>query len=153
MPDRVVTFISPLAPVPTIAVIFVSLTKAKEEAATPPKETAVTPVNFVPLIVISVPVVPDLGEKEAMVGFIIGVGGDGVASVLLHLIVKKGKTIAINKNMIFFTEFEMYNFSMVYSLYDDTLNELLLTFSQLVYYNFNCFHSVVNFTSQNVNST
>jgi hypothetical protein len=103
MPDGVDTFISPLAPVPTIAVIFVSLTKAKEEAATPPKETAVTPVNFVPLIVISVPVVPDLGEKEVMVGFIIGVGGGvGVDSVLLHLIVKKQRIVMIEKNINFF---------------------------------------------------
>ncbi|GAB2611680.1 hypothetical protein GCM10027035_05150 [Emticicia sediminis] len=86
---------------PTTAVIFVSLTITKEAAATPPNETAVTPVNFVPLIVISVPVGPDVGVNEAMLGLMTGGGGGGVASVLLHLNVKKGKAIVIKKNMIF----------------------------------------------------
>lgn len=152
MPEGVTKLTSPLAPVPTTAVIFVSLTIAKEAAVTPPNETAVTPVNFVPLIVISVPVGPDVGENEAMVGLMTGGGGGGVASVLLHLIIRKGKTIAIKKNINFFTEFEMSNFFMVYSLslYDDTLSKLLFSFSQLVYYGFYCFNTVVNLTFQNV---
>ena len=48
VPPGVVTSILPLAPVPTIAVIFVALLTQNDLAATPPKVTEEAPVKLVP---------------------------------------------------------------------------------------------------------
>jgi hypothetical protein len=63
----VVTLTLPLVPEPTTAVIEVALTTVNDEAAVPPKLTAVTPVKFVPVIVTVVPVFADVGVKEVIV--------------------------------------------------------------------------------------
>jgi len=68
VPEEVVTVTFPVAPVPTIAVMVVAFTKLKEEASTSPNLTESAPVKFVPVIVMVVPVVPDAGEKLAMIG-------------------------------------------------------------------------------------
>ena len=68
VPPGVVTVSVPVAPLPTVAVMQVSLLTVKEAAAMPPKATAVTPVKFVPVIVTTVPVPPLLGVNEVMVG-------------------------------------------------------------------------------------
>ena len=66
-PPGVVTLTLPDAPVPTTAVIVVELA-VKEDAATPPKFTAVVPVKLFPVIVIDVPVPPLDGVNEVIVG-------------------------------------------------------------------------------------
>jgi hypothetical protein len=43
----------PEVPAPTLAVILVALTTVKEFAAVPPKLTAVAPVKFVPVMVMT----------------------------------------------------------------------------------------------------
>jgi hypothetical protein len=58
VPPGVVTLICPVAPLPTIAVILVFELTLKDDAGTPPKFTAVTPIKLVPVIVIAVPVEP-----------------------------------------------------------------------------------------------
>ena len=58
----------PLAPVPTMAVIPFEESMVNDFAATPPKLTAVAPVKLVPIIFMLVPLVPELGVKEVMVG-------------------------------------------------------------------------------------
>jgi hypothetical protein len=68
VPPGVVTPILPVAPVPTRAVMLVDELTVNEEAATPPKLTAVAPVKLVPTIVIDVPVAPLVGVKEVIVG-------------------------------------------------------------------------------------
>jgi len=66
--EALVTVIFPLMPFPTIAVIEVALTIAKEDAVVPPKATAVVQRKFVPVSVTTVPVLPLLGVNEVMVG-------------------------------------------------------------------------------------
>ena len=68
VPPGVVTFIFPVAPVPTMAVMVLSLTIINDEAATPPKVTAVVPVKFLPVIVTVVPIPPLIGVKDAIEG-------------------------------------------------------------------------------------
>ena len=68
MPFSVVTLTSPDAPEPTTARIIVEDTTANEAAGVPPKETAVAPVKFVPVMVIVESVPPLVGVKELMVG-------------------------------------------------------------------------------------
>ena len=60
----------PAVPVGTVALIEVELTTLKLVAAAPPMVTALAPVKFVPVIVITVPpsVVPVEGETLVMVG-------------------------------------------------------------------------------------
>jgi hypothetical protein len=68
VPPGVVTVIVPVvAPVGTVAVIFVSELTMKA-AVTPLNLTEVAPVKFVPLIVTVDPTGPDIGENEVMVG-------------------------------------------------------------------------------------
>jgi hypothetical protein len=74
VPPGVVTLTLPDAPVPTTALIVVAFAKVNEDAATPPKLTAVAPVKLVPVIVTDVPLVPLTGVKEV----IVGVGGINV---------------------------------------------------------------------------
>lgn len=68
MPPGVITLTLPFAPAPTVAVIWFAETTVKPVAFTPPNCTCVAPVKFVPLIVISVPVIPAIGVKFVMVG-------------------------------------------------------------------------------------
>ena len=68
VPPGVVTLILPEAPVPTVAVIVVAFTTVNVVAATPPNMTAVAPVKFVPVIVITVPLDPLVGVNELIVG-------------------------------------------------------------------------------------
>ena len=68
MPPGVVTAIFPDAPLPTTALIVVELTTVKDEAAVPPKLTAVAPVKFVPVIFTVVPEPVVTGENEVTVG-------------------------------------------------------------------------------------
>jgi hypothetical protein len=68
VPPGVTTVMIPDAPDPRIAVIVVEFNTVNEEAAMVPKVTAVAPVKFVPIIMIAVPVEPDGGENEVIVG-------------------------------------------------------------------------------------
>jgi hypothetical protein len=68
VPPGVVTATLPVVPLPTIAVIVVAPTTVKEEAAVPPKLTAVAPVKLVPVIVTMLPEAANVGVKEVMVG-------------------------------------------------------------------------------------
>ena len=68
IPPGVVTLTFPDAPVPTIAVMLVDELTINDEAATPPKLTAVAPVKFVPVIVIDVVVPPLVGVNDVIVG-------------------------------------------------------------------------------------
>ena len=63
-----VTRTLPLAPLPTTALMVESLVTLKDEAAVPPKETAVAPVKPEPLICIVYPLAPEVGEKERTLG-------------------------------------------------------------------------------------
>ena len=67
-PFAVTTRTFPVLPVPTTAVIDVALTTVNEVAAVPPKLTAVAPVKFVPVMVTTCPVLPDVGLKDVIVG-------------------------------------------------------------------------------------
>jgi len=62
------TVIFPVVPLPTVVVIELALTMVKEDAAVPPKATAVVQRKFVPVRVTTVPVLPLLGVKEVMDG-------------------------------------------------------------------------------------
>jgi len=68
VPPGVVTCTAPLVPLETIAVICVTELTVKLCAAVPPNDTAVAPVKLVPVITTDVPVPPDAGVKEVMVG-------------------------------------------------------------------------------------
>ncbi|MFH1242063.1 MAG: hypothetical protein V1689_06825 [Pseudomonadota bacterium] len=67
VPPGVVTVTLPVDPVPTVAVIWVDELTVKE-AAVPPNVTALVPVKLVPWMVTDVPVPPDVGTKDMMVG-------------------------------------------------------------------------------------
>ena len=58
----------PLAPLPTTAAMAVALTRVKDWAATPPKVTAVIPLNAVPCMVTVWFLRAEVGEKEATSG-------------------------------------------------------------------------------------
>ena len=68
VPSGLVTLILPLAPLPTTAVILVDETTVNDDAATPPKLTAVVPVKFAPVIVIVVPGIPAVLLNEVICG-------------------------------------------------------------------------------------
>ena len=68
VPPGVVTETEPDAPVPTTAVMVVAFTTEKEEAAVPPKLTAVVPIKLLPLMVMVVPGPAEEGVKEVMTG-------------------------------------------------------------------------------------
>ena len=68
VPDAVVTETVPEAPAPIVALMLVALTTVNEVAAVPPKLTAVAPVKFVPVMLTTCPVLPDVGVKDAIVG-------------------------------------------------------------------------------------
>jgi hypothetical protein len=53
VPDAVVTDTEPEAPAPTVALMLVALTTVNVVAAVPPKLTAVAPVKFVPVMLIT----------------------------------------------------------------------------------------------------
>ncbi len=63
----VVTFTLPSAPAPTLQVISVTLTTDTSVAAIPPIVTVGVPTKLVPVMVISVPITPLLGEKLLIV--------------------------------------------------------------------------------------
>jgi hypothetical protein len=67
-PWGVVTETLPVAPVATTAVMLVELTTLNDEAAVPPKETAVAPVKLVPVMVTVVLAPADVGVKDVIVG-------------------------------------------------------------------------------------
>ena len=67
-PDAVVTETEPEAPAPTVALMLVALTTVNVVAALPPKLTAVAPVKFVPVILTTCPVLPDVGVKDVIEG-------------------------------------------------------------------------------------
>ena len=80
VPPGVVTVTAPLAPVTlTAAVIVVALLTVNDVTATPPKLTPVAPVKLLPLIVITAPAAPAVGEKELMTGVGINVKPDWLA--------------------------------------------------------------------------
>jgi hypothetical protein len=69
VPPAVVTLMGPVvAPVGTVAVIFVAELTMKVVALTPLNLTEVAPVKFVPVIVTLDPTGPDMGENEVIVG-------------------------------------------------------------------------------------
>ena len=68
VPKAVVTDTDPDAPAPTVALMLVALTTENVVAAVPPKLTALAPVKFVPVIVTTWPVLPDVGVKDVIVG-------------------------------------------------------------------------------------
>src|SRR5258707_14619944 len=61
LPLGVLTVMAPLDPLPTAAVITLSLTTVKEAAAVAPKLTAVAPVKPGPFMVIGLPLAPPVG--------------------------------------------------------------------------------------------
>ena len=67
-PDAVVTETEPEAPAPTVALMLVALTTVNVVAALPPKLTAVAPVKFVPVILTTWPVLPEVGVKDVIAG-------------------------------------------------------------------------------------
>ena len=67
----VATRTSPVEPEPTTAVSCVEETKVNELAASPPKLTCVIPERFVPVIVITPPVVAVVGLKEVILGAVV----------------------------------------------------------------------------------
>jgi len=73
VPCGVTTEIFPVnAALGTVAVTLVALTTANVVAATPPIETDVAPVRFVPVTEIEVPTAPLVGLKLVMVGVAAG---------------------------------------------------------------------------------
>lgn len=68
VPPAAVTEILPLVPLLTMAVIVVEEATLNEVAGVPPKLTAVTPINPVPVIVTVLPLPAELGLKDEMVG-------------------------------------------------------------------------------------
>ena len=68
IPPGPVTSKFPLPPDPTTAFIELGEVTVNEFADKPPKLTALTPVKFVPVIVIRAPVLPNTGEKEFITG-------------------------------------------------------------------------------------
>ena len=68
VPPGVVTEILPVEPLPTIAVIRVAEFTVKLAAAVPPMLTAVAPLRLVPVMVSAVPLPPEVGVKEVIVG-------------------------------------------------------------------------------------
>jgi hypothetical protein len=77
VPPEVVTDTAPVVVLAaTVAVTCVELLTVKLAAALPPKETAVAPVRFAPVIVTVVPVAPEVGLKVVIDG--LGVFGVGV---------------------------------------------------------------------------
>jgi len=87
VPPGVVTLTLPAAPMPTTAVILVPELTVNEEAATPPKLTAVAPAKFVPDIVIDVPAAPLVGVNDVIVGAGINVNAANVAVPLVVITV------------------------------------------------------------------
>ena len=83
VPPGVVTQIFPVvAPLGTVAVIWVDEAPVKVVADVPPNVTAVAPVRFVPVIVTIVPVGPEVGVNEVIVGLVGGAAEDGGAMVI-----------------------------------------------------------------------
>jgi len=72
-PLGVVKLITPLAPLPAMAVIWVAEFIIKLEAAVPPKLTTVAPIRLVPVITTDVPLPPEIGEKDVIVGIVLAV--------------------------------------------------------------------------------
>lgn len=68
VPYGVITLTSPVVPEATAAVICVSEFTVNELAAVPPKDTAVAPAKFVPVIVTIAPDAADVGVNEEIVG-------------------------------------------------------------------------------------
>jgi hypothetical protein len=68
VPPGVVTETLPLPPEFTTAVIVVDETNANDEAGTPPKSTAVTPVKLVPVMVMVAPLPEEVGVNDVIVG-------------------------------------------------------------------------------------
>jgi hypothetical protein len=68
VPPGVVTETLPDVPLATTAVMLVELTTVYDEAAVPPKLTAVAPVKLVPVIVTVAPTAADVGVNEVIVG-------------------------------------------------------------------------------------
>jgi hypothetical protein len=83
VPPGVVTQIFPVvAPVGTVAVIWVDEPPVKLVADVPPNVTAVAPVRFVPVIVTIVPTGPEVGVNEVIVGLVGGAAEDGGAMAI-----------------------------------------------------------------------
>jgi hypothetical protein len=74
VPPGVVTVMStaPADPAGEVAVIEVALVTENDDAAVPPKWTAVAPVRFVPVIVTVVP--PDAGPEVGLIELTVGAG-------------------------------------------------------------------------------
>lgn len=70
VPAGNVNVIFPLVPLPTIAVTCVAELIAKDAAGVPPKDTAVTPDRFLPLMVTIVPALADAGLNEVITGLV-----------------------------------------------------------------------------------
>ncbi len=80
LPPGVVTQIFPVvAPVGTVAVIWVEETTLNAVAETPLNVTLVAPVKFVPVMVTDVPTGPLVGENEEIVGLVGGAAQDAGA--------------------------------------------------------------------------
>jgi len=87
-PLGVVTQIFPVfAPVGTVAVIWVDEPTVKVVADVPPNVKAVAPVKFVPVIVTLVPIGPEVGVNDVIVGLVGGaaqdVGATAIAATMI----------------------------------------------------------------------
>ena len=71
----VITILPVVAALGTFTVTLVALTTENVVASTPPIETEVAPVRFVPVTVMEVPAGPLAGVKLVMVGVALGAGG------------------------------------------------------------------------------
>ena len=84
-PLGVVTVISPVARLPTVAEMEVALKTVKAVAGVPPKATAVAPVKLLPVMVTTVPWAPEVGVKAVMMGTRTKVKVGGVHVVLVAI--------------------------------------------------------------------
>jgi hypothetical protein len=83
VPPGVVTQIFPVvAPLGTVAVIWVDEPPEKVVADVPPNVTAVAPVRVVPVIVTIVPIGPEVGVNEVIVGLVGGAAEEGGAMAI-----------------------------------------------------------------------
>ena len=94
MPAVFVKLILPVvAPAGTVAVIEVADTTVKLVAAVPLNFTAVTPVNFVPVIVTVAPTLPLSGVNELMVGVTVKLAA--LVPVPLAVVILIGPVVAV----------------------------------------------------------
>ena len=87
VPPGVVTVTTPIEPFPTMAMIWVSEFIIKLEAAVPPNLTTVAPIRLLPVITTDVPLPPEVGAKDVIVGIELEVVVEMVVEVVVEVVV------------------------------------------------------------------